>query len=163
MIILLNSDFWTIVSSIGSILSGVFTILLFFVGISQIKKLVSSGELDLYYKLKQDFSSSESITLYNCIIGNDIIIHTDNNGRPYMMTNQNDFLSDELLNHLEDMDIFLQRKLIKKNTIIEGYGTIVERTWNSQLIQQYINLKRTFYQTETLHTGLEHLHTIINE
>lgn len=159
MKLLVVDDIWTILSDIGCFLSGVFTISLLFVGLRQIKKLNSSNELDVYYKLKKDFTSEESLRLLNCIIENEVNVTqfcqmTDNLGN---------VLSDELLNHIEDMCIFYERKLISLKTIIEGYGTIILLTHNNPFIQNYIQQKRNNFNNQNLHTGLVLLYQKINE
>jgi hypothetical protein len=151
------------VSSVGSLLSGIFTILLFFVGKNQIKKIVNSGELDVYYKLKNDFNTIQSKELLKCININNISVKKDEYGYPTLCDLDNNILSDELLNHIEDMCIFYDKGLITKTTMIEGYGRIVNNTYVNPSIHEYIRVKRLFFLTPSLHTGLDKLFKIINE
>lgn len=154
---------WVVVSSLGSILSGVFTILLYFLGRKQINKLVNSSELDVYYRLKYDFSSFESKSLLNCIVSNELIIVTEDNKLPKLYDKGGKLLLDDLLNHIEDLCIFYDKKLISKSTMVEGYGSIVLNTFQCQTIIEYIIIKRSYFKTPSLHTGLEKLYKIINE
>jgi hypothetical protein len=166
MNLLLCCDFWTIISSIGCFLSGVFTILLFWVGYRQIRKYIGLGEIDLYYKLKNDFSTPQSMKLIKCIETDSIWVRKDETGFPFMVEEhieeigdgQDHLLSDDLLGHIEDMNIFYQKKLITLETIIEGYGRYIILCYRNQSIQEYIELKREFYKLPSLHNGLKKLY-----
>jgi hypothetical protein len=163
MIFLVISENWGIMSSIGSILSGIFTLLLFLIGWNQISKFVSTRELDLYYKLKQDFNSLECKELLRCIVVNNLTVKNDVYGYPSLFDLENSELSDDLLNHIEDMCIFFDNGLIQKKTMIEGYGRVINDTFTNQTIHDYIRVKRLFFSTPSLHTGLDKLYKIINE
>lgn len=166
---LLFCNFWTIITSIGSLMCGVFTLLLYCLGKKQLKKIVSSNELDVYYKLKRDFNSSKSEKLYNCLKGGEFEVKKDYKGLPYLTEIHNESLSDgfdyslsdELLNHIEDVCIFYDKGLINKEIMIEGYGTYVIVCFESEKIKDYIQQKREFFKNNNLHTGLEKLYRIV--
>lgn len=153
---------WTIVSSIGSILSGVFTILLFFVGKNQLKKIGNSSEFDVYFKLKNDFNSFESKVLLRCIIVDSFSIKNDVYNYPTLVDYTGNELSDELLNHIEDLCIIYDRGLLNLSTLIEGYGRIVKNVYENQTIIEYIRVKRLYFSTPSLHSGLEKLYNLIS-
>lgn len=168
--ILLETDCWTIVSSIGSFLSGIFTLLLFIGGWIQTKKYLSLGELDVYYKLKKDFSSKECDRLIQIINNKKLQVKQDINGYPFLIEKYNENIidgenhrvSNELLGHIEDMFLFYERKLIKQDLMISGYGSFIEICYNSIELKEYIIKIRSYYNNHELYSGLEKLYKIIS-
>ncbi len=168
--ILVQTELWTILSSIGSILSGVFTILIFFGGWIQTRKYIRLGELDVYYKLKNDFNSSGCDKLIQTINSRKLQVKFGENGYPYLVEQFNEHivdgenhrLSNELLGHIEDMFMFYEKKLISKELLISGYGNYIEITYNSIEINNYIDRIRCYYNNHQLYSGLEKLYNIVS-
>jgi hypothetical protein len=167
---LIQSELWTILSSIGSILSGVFTTLIFIGGWIQIRKYIRLSELDVYYKLKNDFNSSGCDKLIQTINSRKLQVKNGVNGYPYLVEQHNEHivdgenhkLSNELLGHIEDMYMFFEKELITKELLISGYGNYIELTYNSIEIKDYIQRIRGYYNNHQLYSGLEKLYNIVS-
>ena len=163
---------WTAIQSITMIVSCLLTLLLFGLGFFQYKKQVKNFELDLYLKLKKDFWSEQSKLLSRSIRENNIYLE-EKDGIQILVRHDIDSVSQQksskplsidLLNHIEDLALFYNNRMISKSSIISGYGSAINAVYECSVIQSFITyVQKRGKGDKQLYSGLESLYRLINK
>lgn len=131
----------------------------------QLRRSSKIQEIDIYFKIKEEFKSNNSVQLIECIIDNKIGLSSIQLDIPKLIDtrieHEDVFLKNDLLDHIEDLSIFYDRGLISKKLITEGYGTIIIKTYECEMIKLYIDKVRNYYNDKYLYEGLQKLYILI--
>ena len=126
-------------------------------------------KMDFYFRIKNDLYSDGSKLLSGSIWEGTILMEEEN-GRPYLKytvtennVQINNKLSLDLLDNLEDLYLFYDDGLISKRLLYEGFGTVIIKTGDNIVVNEFLNRLRVVDGDEDYYTGLGKLVKVVKE
>jgi len=160
--------FWNGVTAIATALSLAATVLIYILARKELTRNNKISELEIYFRIKSDFSSIEFQTIYRAILEKHIeffrrhneppafsILGQDNHWVPFPMTN----VEQGFLGHIEDLALAHESDLISFETVKSGYGSLILNSGNSPCIYNFISyLRNEKFKDSELFSGFEQLY-----
>jgi len=113
--------------------------------------------MDFYFRIKKDFYSEKSV-LFSDSVWEHTIFMDEFNGRPYLRYTKQDGIVEtlelDLLDNLEDLNLFYNDGLISMKLLYEGFGTIIVNVGNNNIVEGFINRLREVDGDNEYYTGV---------
>lgn len=159
--------FWTGVSAITSALTLIATMFIYYLAKNELQKNNDIAGLDVYFKIKADLSSLGSQKIYVGITEDDLKFYRNHDNSvmfQFDSTKEIMPMSDmdlHFLNHLEDLALAYEKKIIPLDMIRSGYSSLIISVVNSPTVYDYISYIRSERDNDhELYSGLENLYKV---
>jgi hypothetical protein len=152
-----------VMSGIGSIIAAVFTILLFSLARTELKRNNLIAEGDLYFRIKEDFDTDVSRKMHACIVDNQITFDKDGTSPTIKLRNHECYTLTHFtytyLGSFEDLAFFHEKGLISHDVLDAGFGYMILEAGNNETICEIVRYLRNGKEKDkSVYSGFEKLY-----
>lgn len=163
------SLFANVLSGIGSLGAAFFTIFIYQLAKKEWKRNNSISELDLYYRIKQDFDTEYSRRMYAGVIKNKISLGDNSREKVLVINGSTEedtaYFTQSFLGNFEDLAVFHEKELISFETLNSGYGSMLLAVGNNKAVVDLIRHMRSGVKNgdDNYFSGFEKLYKDVRE
>lgn len=163
------SLFANVISGVGSLVAAGFTIFIYLLAKNEWKRNNSISELDLYYRIKQDFDTEYSRKMYASVVKNKVSLGDKGHEKVLVISNTTEedtaYFTHSFLGSFEDLALFHERELISFDTLNSGYGSMILAVGNNKAIVELIKYLRSGVKDgdNNYFSGFETLYKAVRE